>query len=1047
MSYSVFESYQCWHDERINQVINKEAISIDLPNFLATHTPFTKLHYLKTEVEVGPTEGDLLGILKSYSTQNKHALLVVQGVQGAGKSHLIRWLKESYLTFSRKTLPGEEVLLIERAQSNLRGTLQKIIESGVFDEQIMQDYSKKLRQAVSKLSGATLKDDMLDELRNAANQFELPLEQQPPRFVKSRVVSFLQDEKIREFLQQPTGPLDRIIRAIASSQRLGLTENEKGGFVEKDFHFSIAFLNTMRQQGGYKPTQELVDRLRLDEETREDLALYFNRLLGEAIQKITQLSASDLTNMFFDLRRELKQQNKTLTLFIEDITAFTGVDAGIMEVLIKQHTGGDGDNQEYCRLISIIGVTDGYYTNQMADNIKDRLTFHLTLNTNAANTDSALLQEPTDRAGLAARYLNAMRLTEPQLQDWVDAGANPEKLPNACTDCKFRETCHPAFGAVRAELDNGSSDPLGLYPFNAASLENMYGAIERAAHTPRSLLDSVLQYVLQNHTLKIRRGEFPPPPNEVGSAFKAPALNKPSQQRLILNQTSPAISKRLEALVLFWGNRTVDRIEIKDQVLVGGLSEPVFKAFNLPFIEGERLSVKPAGLPPKGPVSPPLPPKPVEPKRVGKYEDDIAQWQRGGQLQYYEDLAKWLYNAINSFLDWESHGISPSQLEQRFGGPGAISIEGQVGRTNPKDLYLARSDELAQVLYALPGLNERQVLEASTYGANIVTVSSWLRRQEGRVVEFVRQPSSDQSEALPLAQLLLMDCVLLEWLQGNLSPKKYTSEVALWKQLFSSCTKSKVEDWQKSIDTQIKVRPSEWSKLMSGLKASNVHECRTELLKLLNRAQGNSSGIKFLDVAIALDGLKTWKQSDWHLPNLPAFGRTEVRAWDTGGRVYTAFQTYWLTVLEASREQVQTYQSKLHEYTVDNSPLAVFEAIGALLKSLQQNKRPYSFVVDANLNANGLSKLEKDLSQLINEADRIGWLLRLSNSYSTLENGRNYQNYFEAFIKLALQEKGQAQKKLTQLETENQTTQAQAQAEADYTRLIEMLNSLVTQEV
>ena len=51
MEEQTFECYQCWKDERIGQVINKEAVSIEKADFLATHAPLNSIIYAHTAAD------------------------------------------------------------------------------------------------------------------------------------------------------------------------------------------------------------------------------------------------------------------------------------------------------------------------------------------------------------------------------------------------------------------------------------------------------------------------------------------------------------------------------------------------------------------------------------------------------------------------------------------------------------------------------------------------------------------------------------------------------------------------------------------------------------------------------------------------------------------------------------------------------------------------------------------------------------------------------------------------------------------------------------
>ena len=64
-----------------------------------------------------------------------------------------------------------------------------------------------------------------------------------------------------------------------------------------------------------------------------------------------------ITLMIFTKSETSDLYNKDILLFIEDITAFTGIDKGVIESLIIEHREENG----LCRLFSMIGVTTGYY--------------------------------------------------------------------------------------------------------------------------------------------------------------------------------------------------------------------------------------------------------------------------------------------------------------------------------------------------------------------------------------------------------------------------------------------------------------------------------------------------------------------------------------------------------------------------------------------------------------------------------------------------------------------------------------------------------------
>src|SRR5205823_13136828 len=157
----------------------------------------------------------------------------------------------------------------------------------------------------------------------------------------------------------------------------------------------------------------------------------------------------------------------------------------------------------------VIGITDNYFNDHFPDNMKERVTHRLTLDaTQQGLLESDLLRSPRSTADMAARYLNAIRLGQTALDSWSEHGARPEKLPNACDACQFKTTCHQAFGFVELGSDETTAQRVGLYPFNEHAIWTMYRGLATRTRTPRLLLNSVLEYVLESHGNKISRGIF-----------------------------------------------------------------------------------------------------------------------------------------------------------------------------------------------------------------------------------------------------------------------------------------------------------------------------------------------------------------------------------------------------------------------------------------------------------------------------------------------------------------------------------------------------------
>ena len=152
-----FENYVCWKQQKLSSIINVEALSIERPVFLATHVPFDKIIYLDSPSKhCRYSEERLLDELVERGRNDEHTFLVVQGMAGSGKSHLIRWLYERYKALGSPD--NEVVMFIERANSSLRQTLLQIIQHEQFDSSRFTEQIKRIEKATNQLSDDALAD-------------------------------------------------------------------------------------------------------------------------------------------------------------------------------------------------------------------------------------------------------------------------------------------------------------------------------------------------------------------------------------------------------------------------------------------------------------------------------------------------------------------------------------------------------------------------------------------------------------------------------------------------------------------------------------------------------------------------------------------------------------------------------------------------------------------------------------------------------------------------------------------------------------------------
>lgn len=1084
MQSTPFKRFQCWDADRVGVVINKEAVSLDRANFLATHAPLGHIQYdQKPHAIATPGEDGLLDELVDRSARDQHSFVVVQGIPGTGKSHLIRWLKEYYQGELAERGGNDVVLLIERAQCTLRGSIQQIIRSGVFDSQHMRTQLERLQSATEQLSSEALADNVLNQLQVVSvGAAQAPGADQPSGRIRNGFDSFLLDRTIREYLKRPGGPVERIRRYLAHGPGAGIATSEEPRFQPGDFDLPDQVLYALKE--GYRQARELARDLQAYPKLRGELARYLNTLLNQAIGRMTALSTDDLKSMFSDLRRQLRAQGRGLALFIEDITAFTGIDAGLVDVLATQHTGEA--NTEFCRLLSVIGVTDSYYHDNFPTNIKERITHRLTLNASAPNfrdehAESDLLREPGAIADLSARYLNAMRLTQERVDDWAAHRARPEHLPNACQKCPYREPCHAAFGAVR--LAGGPPDAaVGLYPFNAQALETMYTRLKNTARTPRSLLQSVLAYVLQSHGPDVDAGTFPPPAPDLSADVRAPSLRYPVQRQTISHQAgSEAEAERIETLLLFWGDGTAYAGADGSQGTLGSVPEGVFTAFDVPFIPGEPREMSDSDQPnpqwdaaavqtPAHTVTTYVPPDRSPPASTQQpsiqtaksanqtlWAEDIEGWRRGDTLKHYSEFASRLAALFRSAIEWEDFATTPALVEERLQAQRFV-FEGQSGQLRTRDhLTFSRSPKVVAVLHALLFFGEPLASEAPpAVAGHLARLSAFVHHQEQRVVDFVLQTGAGAPRSLQQSTVTVLDAVALELLAGGLSAANSTPRELL-QAILSRCTES--VKWGAVIEAAQGVRPPSWVELMKrvGPKTPDVDIWRM-LLAVLNRPQGSSFDgptasmektrrVYFLDVAPALRTLNALVESDWELPPLGAAANINPSAPPETERVYAELCQNLPTVLEEQQQKLGELSAALTGALGDGPPAQTLDAIVGVLRSLRDHQHPYARELDAVPDAADLEALIQALRRIGAETSQGTLALTLSASAPQVKAARRYSLYFSQLTRFLDQMEAQLTQQQRQLALHSQTGQLAGAAERAYADVIRMVEPDIAQTV
>ena len=636
----IFEKFVCWNRESLENLMQTEATRPDNELFLASHTP---LNNLKVEIntEINSEESLATHIL---TKTNEHTFIIVKGVNGSGKSHLIKWL-HTRLTRIKNT----KVIFIARHNASLRGVLEQLATS--LDE-------PKLIEGLERVSRTNIlgrQKEFLDKLATFTDPNLLNADFPNSQFADEiGLCELLTDQGVRNIMQTSPGPVWRICEHVME----GRTEIK-----EDQNKFTLEDINLICRKpvNNFTPqTQSSLRMIRNNPDNQKILVDILNDRLPDAIRDLFKIDKSSLPLGFKKIRESLHQNNTRLLLLIEDISCFTGVDDQLIEALITD----SGDMAPIC---TVLGITDQYYNSSILPkgNIKDRITHLISLDGNDENTN--ILSSDKDRDKFVANYLNAIRADREELRDWekdLDS-EHPSVPPNRCTDCHHKNTCHESFGVV---------DGIGLYPFNSKSINNFVSALYdtdkgRPAPTPRHLV-KFLRFVMPTQ-MDLNNGTFPSelPPAYINSER---LLNQRDSVVQSATQNFPNHTKEAEVIMRIWGDNLSTNLS--------GLSKNVFVALGLgsPGIHSE--DVTPPVDPETRPVPPETRPVPIDIgiKIIQDRMRNAVLWgkDKNTQLQNITTNKNSLHLLLLSTAPWSLSQIPAWWIKKLF-DPTKITFEGE----------------------------------------------------------------------------------------------------------------------------------------------------------------------------------------------------------------------------------------------------------------------------------------------------------------------------------------------------------------------------------
>ncbi|MGN1277262.1 MAG: hypothetical protein ACI4UK_09770, partial [Floccifex sp.] len=558
------------YKSRINDVLKRDSITSSEYDFLATHVPMNRLQLLDT-FSMTPEISDYVDEEYVYqrivtNPENKHQLVAVYGESGTGKSHLIRWLGTKY---NLNKPENEVVLFISRSSNTLKGTIKQLLampevqnikNKEVYDRLLNAAVEMPKKELISTIYHnfiVLIDNDLIEE------KYETLL----TRMKKKRLAEYLRSSLVEEQLSVENGPIERIYARIADSSTVLIGVEAK--FIPEDF-LDEDFNDRMQENGDLNHSaKSVIDTLNSEAglELATSYAEYLNNMVSEVIQRCTGIQSGDFGEVFKEIRRELRNTGKNLTLFIEDITTVQGLDDALLDALYVQHTGKESG---LCRLSSIIGGTSGYINNHFKQNHKDRFTKYVFLPNEAF--DETRLYE------FFARYLNALSIPKNSFLQWSENGADQNNMPilEAKEDCSWETVV----------LNNKK---VSLCPFTKNAIHAFYySKLAAAKRIPRYILKDILEPVL--YELIDHFNQFPSKQFNFGKS-NASLQFALSQE---IGDQDIELRNRLYRFLTVWGNGQPEKTISETNTYISGINEKIFQEFDLPLLNFQSVRNEPA---------------------------------------------------------------------------------------------------------------------------------------------------------------------------------------------------------------------------------------------------------------------------------------------------------------------------------------------------------------------------------------------------------------------------------------------------------------------
>lgn len=518
-------------------------------------------------------------------------LMPILGSSGIGKSHLVRWLD---VQLKRRSDHERRHVIRVPKSSSLKTVLHHILEGLVGPR--YEEIRRQLHSAREQLDviGAEerIRAEILAEVRRRYNDAR-----QRREFAKTRggkaeqldeewwthgtpdrgLPALLSDPVTSQMFMTGTGQRAGVIGNLAKHLVTDSMDDTppRRNFLEED----LIPGDDVDSGSASEPVRAYLRSLERQEgRERRTAVRLLNSVIDSALQPLASPTDASLSEIFFEIRRQLLEEGKELVLLVEDFAVLSGIQGALLDAMIREGVRGD---VEACVMRTALAVTAGYDFGRY-DTVKTRAIYGWHVDETADGADEEKVVE--EIANYVGAYLNAARLGAKKLRQRREEEEDARWPPNFGAENELEP-------ADQKRLDAFGRCQRGwhLFPFNlnaVRQLSDLYlrGSDNRLRLNPRIIINHLLIAVLRNSRSAFMKGEFP---NDTFLGEFANQLSATLRAEVKDAEPDSCLRDRHLVMLRFWGDRP-NRLADVD------LPTGVYESFGLKPLR------KPAGTGPSG---------------------------------------------------------------------------------------------------------------------------------------------------------------------------------------------------------------------------------------------------------------------------------------------------------------------------------------------------------------------------------------------------------------------------------------------------------------